>query len=313
MITAFQIKRTPALGPLCGTSVGRNSLLVAALCALFAAALSLHAQSSNVTNAAPTPAELKLIGGGGVSARALANQANNPAAPLTTVQFRDVVAPTVPGFDTPANVLQIDPVLPIFPSRLLPFTQLLKLTLQVPTTPGPGSATGFGDIDLFDLVTVKQSWGMWGFGPSLVFPTASSEQLGQGKWQAGPSIALIYTGIHNLTAGAVLQNPISFAGQSDRHSVSALTITPTLTYNLPHGWFAGYSDFDWTFDWKNDGAATIPVGLQAGRIFKLGKVPVSLSLEGAWNAVRPDNTSTPNWLIGVEFTVIFPTARKHGE
>jgi hypothetical protein len=46
--------------------------------------------------------------------------------------------------------------------------------------------------------------------------------------------------------------------------VNALAITPTLTYNLPHGWFAGYCDFEWTIDWKNGGAATNPVGLQCG-------------------------------------------------
>jgi len=26
--------------------------------------------------------------------------------------------------------------------------------------------------------------------------------------------------------------------------VSALIVTPSLTYNLPEGWFAGYSDFN---------------------------------------------------------------------
>jgi hypothetical protein len=76
---------------------------------------------------------------------------------------------------------------------------------------------------------------------------------------------------------------------------------------LPNGWFAGYSDFDWSFDWRNGGAATIPLGVQTGKVFKLGKVPVSLSLEGAWLPVRPDGS--PEWLIGVELTVIFKTYR----
>lgn len=121
-------------------------------------------------------------------------------------------------------------------------------------------------------------------------------------------MGLIYTGVENLTAGAIVQNLVSFAGDSSRPNVNGMLITPTLTYNLPKGWFAGYSDFDWSFDWENGGEATIPLGLQAGKIFKLGKVPVSLSLEGAWNVVRADGA--PNWLVGLEFTVIFPTARK---
>ncbi len=271
------------------------------------------------------------VGGGSVAARALANQVNDPTAPVTLVQLRDVLAPRLPAYDGPANVLQVEPVFPIFPTKLLPFEQLVKMTLPFPTIPaaesqaGPPPAfsgafplslraapnhagqTGLGDFSLFDVATFKQSWGKWGIGPALVFPTATSTALGQGKWQAGPAVAVIYTGIRSLTVGVVAQNPISFAGSSSRPAVNSLLLTPTLTYNLPNGWFAGYSDFDWSFDWENGGAATIPVGVQAGKIFKLGRVPVSLSLEGAWLPLRPDGS--PEWLIGVEITVIFKTYR----
>ena len=41
-----------------------------------------------------------------------------------------------------------------------------------PPTPNPGSQSGLGDISLFDIVSIKQSWGTWGIGPALVFPTA---------------------------------------------------------------------------------------------------------------------------------------------
>lgn len=217
------------------------------------------------------------------------------------------MAPSVPGYDSPADLLQLEPVFPIFPTRLLPFEQLVKMTLPFPTTPNPGSQTGLGDFSLSDVATFKESWGKWGIGPALVFPTATSTALGHGKWQAGPAVAAIYTGTRNLTIGAVAQNPISFAGSSDRPAVNSLLITPTITYNLPHGWFAGYSDFEWMFDWQNGGAATIPLGGQVGKIFKLGRVPVSLSLEGACFPVRPD--SSPECLVCLEFTVIVKTFR----
>jgi hypothetical protein len=287
----------------------RPARWVTAICIILLTALPrLHARPSLETNAEPAELEpSKLAGGGPVAARALANQINNPTAPVTLVQLRDVLAPSVPGFEHPGNVLQLEPVFPVFPSRLLPFEQLVKMTLPFPTTPNPGSQTGLGDFSLFDVVSISQSWGKWGFGPALVFPTATSTALGQGNWQAGPAVALIYTGIKNLTVGAVAQNPISYAGSPDRPGANALAITPTLTYNLPNGWFAGYSDFNWSFDWKNGGAATIPLGLQAGKIFKVGKVPVSLSLEGAWIPVRPSDT--PEYLVCLELTVIFKTFR----
>jgi hypothetical protein len=272
--------------------------------------LCLPAQYSSHAEPGAEPSELspdRLSGGGPVAARALANQVNNPTAPVTMIQFREVLAPSVPGYDSPANVLQVEPVFPIFSSRLLPFEQLVKMTIPIPTKPNPGGQTGLGDLSLFDVATIRQSWGEWGFGPALVFPTATSTALGQGKWQAGPAVAAILTAVPNLQIGAVAQNPISFAGSSSRPAANALAITPTLTYNLPHGWFAGYSDFDFTFNWERGGAATIPLGLQAGKIFKIGKVPVSLSLEAAWLPVRPDGT--PEWLVCLELTVIYKTFR----
>jgi hypothetical protein len=277
--------------------------------ALFLASL-LHLPAQSASEPDVERPELnagRLTGGGPAAARALANQVNNPTQPITLFQFRNVLAPSVPGYDSPGNLLQLEPVFPIFPSRLLPFAQLMKMTLPFPTTPNPGSQTGLGDFSLFDVASISQAWGKWGFGPALVFPTASSTALGQGKWQAGPAVAVIYTGIKNLTVGAVAQNPISFAGSSSRPTVNTLAITPTLTYNLPHGWFAGYDDFDFTFDWENGGAATIPVGAQVGKIFTIGNRPFSLSLEAAWVPFRP--AGTPEWLVGLEFTLIFPTKR----
>jgi hypothetical protein len=268
------------------------------------------AQSLIETNtASPTLEPGRIVGGGSVAGRALANQANDPTAPLTLIEFAEGASTRVPGFDSPGNLFQIQPVTPIFPSKIFPFEQLLKLTIPFPTTPNPGSETGLGDISFFDLASIKQSWGRWGVGPAFVFPSATDTGLGQGKWQAGPALAVIYTGNHSLTAGFTAENPISFAGSPGRPDANALFITPTLTWNLPENWFAGYSDFDFVFDWENSGRATVPVGAQVGRVFSICKVPVSLSIEGAANVVKPSNVGVPDWQFNIEFTIIFKTFR----
>jgi hypothetical protein len=257
--------------------------------------------------------------GAGVSSQELANQVNNPAAPVTFIQFRDVLVPDVPGTNGAINMLQVQPVLPIGPFDWFRHVQLLKITLPlVISTPGlppptgcigcpPSSegTTGFGDIQLFDVITFKHSWGRWGIGPTLVFPTASATQLGAGKWQAGPSFALIYTGINNLTAGAVLQNPISFAGSANRPKVNQLIVTPTFTFNLRDGWFVGMSDYNWTFNWENGGATLIPLGAQVGRVVRIGKQPVSLSIQMGGAAARPAGTPNPGVILGFEISPIF--------
>ena len=256
--------------------------------------------------AAPAHAEQGSTGGKD-RAEDLSNQINDPTSPLTTLQLRDVVTPRVPDANGPGNALELLPVVPILPSHFLPFTQLLKATLLVLVTlPSPTSVTGLGDFQLFDLVTISQSWGRWGFGPIFVFPTATSQSLGQGKWQVGPALGGIYSSVKNLVIGAVLQNPISFAGDASRPSVNSLVITPTATYTLPGhgGWFLGYSDFNLSFDWENGGAATIPVGIQAGKVLELAGLGFSASLEGGAAVVRP--SSFPRWLIGIELTAIHP-------
>jgi hypothetical protein len=45
-------------------------------------------------------------------------------------------------------------------------------------------------------------------------------------------VGLIYTGIKNLTAGAIVQNPVSYAGSPNRPNVNNMLITPTFTFNL---------------------------------------------------------------------------------
>jgi hypothetical protein len=146
--------------------------------------------------------------------------------------------------------------------------------------------------------------GRWGFGPELVFPTATEIQLGAGKWQAGPSVALIYTGVKNLTAGFVLENPISFAGSRHRPAVNQIVITPTFTFNLAEGWFFGMSDYNLTWNWENGGAATIPLGVQVGKVVRIGKQPISLSVEAGGAAARPAGTPNPGLILGFELSPI---------
>jgi hypothetical protein len=251
--------------------------------------------------------------GSAASAKDIANQANNPAAPLTIFQFRNILLPSPDGKTGAANSFELQPVLPIGPFKAFPWVQLMKITIPIyNTVPGDaagyGQATGdsgFGDLQLFDLISIKQSWGRWGFGPALTFPTASDTALGAGKWQAGPSAAFIYTGIKDLTAGAIVQNPISYAGSADRADVNQMIITPTFTFNLEEGWFLGLSDYDWTFDWENDGGTMLPLGVQVGRVIRIGKQPFSLSFEVGRAAVRPAGTPDPGWILGFEVSPIF--------
>jgi hypothetical protein len=234
--------------------------------------------------------------------RNLAERVNDPTEPLGSVQVRDVWAPDVGGAKGGANELQITPFVPIFPATL-PFMGIVELTLPVAvTTPGPDRVTALGDLQITAGALVSQSWGRWAAGATAILPTASDAATGTGKWQAGPALAANFSGISGCSFGAIVQNPISFAGGRHRTGVDQLTVDPTATCTSQSDWFAGLADFQLTFDWHAH-AVTIPLGAQLGRLVHFGRVPVSLSLELGYVVVRPDGPS-PRWLFGFEVTPV---------
>jgi hypothetical protein len=251
---------------------------------------------------APPLAAQETVGTGIVAGgKALANQVNDPTEPITLLQLRNIFAPAWSGSSGGATGLEAEFVFPIAEGRLIPVSQLTRTTLPYLWLPDEaGGDAGFGDLSYFDIGLLPAKWGRWGPGITLVIPTgASTTALTQGKWQVGPALAVILSSIPDLQVGLVLQNPISIAGPSERPSVNSLEIQPTLTYSFPDGWFGGFSDFSFTFDWTDGGAATIPVGLQVGKVTTIGKRHFVLSVEAATLVARPDDEG-PEWLIGLE-------------
>jgi len=91
------------------------------------------------------------------------------------------------------NNWNFQPVLPISVTKdwnlitrpVMPFYNI------VPHETAPGQferAAGLGDLALLELLSPAHS-GNWvlGAGPTAIFPTATSEFTGQGKWQLGPA------------------------------------------------------------------------------------------------------------------------------
>ncbi len=145
---------------------------------------------------------------------------------------------------------------------------------------------------------------MWGPGVTMVAPTASKDELGQGKWQLGPAFTLVYDKVGNWQLGGVIQNPTSVAGDSDREGVNTFQFQPLVNY-LKGDWYFGAGDSNWTYDWKaNDW--TIPLAFQAGRITRIGRHSLNFSLELAWTAVRSDNLVVPKWGIRLGVVLMLP-------
>jgi hypothetical protein len=157
----------------------------------------------------------------------LEREFTNPLTTLPQLLVRDSYSPATYGRcnllacprNAETNQIIIRPLFPRIPSNtLLPFIQLVRPTFSVLTVPSSrgGVRTEFGDLPLFDIAVLpwpdRQKTGVLvGVGLSLVFPTATSKSAGQGAWQTGPALGVLYQGIPGLLVGFVAQNPISFA------------------------------------------------------------------------------------------------------
>jgi hypothetical protein len=179
---------------------------------------------------------------------------------------------------------------------------LLPVLRQLESVPGGGGTWGLGDLTYQAFLTpIKNSKLVWGIGPTLVIPTATNPQLGNGKWSAGPALGLV-SQPGNWSLGVVAANTWSFAGDSARDSVNQLSLELLVDYNFSSGWFIGYEP-QLSAAWKaaSEGRWLVPVGGGVGKAFALGRQDAVFSAFCYRNVVRP--TAAPDWQFqfGVQF------------
>jgi hypothetical protein len=231
----------------------------------------------------------------------LVKQANAPISSIMQVRLQDSYAPQFSDVHGQGNTFSIAVTMPLPEYRLLPFPQLSLLTLPVAVTV-PGGVTGVGDLRLTDIAVFNPGGSvLWGGGLTLVFPTASAPETGQGKWQAGPAAAIAWAP-ENWLVGVLAQNPISFAGDGNRADVNALFLQPFAVYQLGNGWFIR-SQPQMVFNWKS-GKQVLPLDLGVGRVFTIGRQTVNVFVEPFWN-ISHDGPA-PRYGINFGATLLYP-------
>jgi hypothetical protein len=172
--------------------------------------------------------------------------------------------------------------------------------------------TGLGDTILMEMLGPSPKLlGKWllGLGPTFIFPTASSDVTGQGKWQVGPAAIVGYLSEKWILA-AFAQNWTSFAGDSNRPETNQMNLQPIAAYFLPGGWSIGYSG-NVLANWKADGGDiwTVPLGIGVGKVVKLGELPVKVSLGIQYMVHHPDNFGQ-KWNIQLSVIPVIPNLVK---
>ena len=148
------------------------------------------AQSSGSAGSEPAAPEQK-------SMADMAKQLNNPVANLWALNFqfnRYYLQGEATDRTREQDLMNFQPVLPIHLTEdwnLInrPVFSFIFSSPDFEPDKGWDETSGFGDMALVSLLSpAKLSSGViWGVGPTLIFPTATNDALGQGKYQAGPS------------------------------------------------------------------------------------------------------------------------------
>ena len=246
--------------------------------------------------------------GEGPSASELSRQLSNPVTSLWSLEFQfNNYQLTNEHWN---NQLQFQPVLPVSLTKDLnlitrPVIPLYNIVQHETASGQFTTSAGLGDMVLLTMLSPANA-GPWllGLGPTFIFPTASSTFTGQGKWQAGPGAVAGYL-THRFIVGLFPQQWFSIGGDSDRPDTSQLNLQPFAAVFLGDGWDIGYSG-NILANWKASGGNvwTVPAGLEVGKVVKLGRLPVKLSLAVQYMPVHPRGGQ--QWNFQLEVTPVIP-------
>ena len=235
----------------------------------------------------------------------LATAAQNPVAAMISIPFQDNVAFGVGPDKGVQNVLNIQPVIPLTLSRdwnLITRT-ILPLVTQ-PSFTGGSSTTGLGNLIFTAFLSPGNPGALvWGAGPVVTFPTATSPLVGsQSTWGLGPSVVLL-TMPGAWVLGVLVNNVWSVAGASS----NTFLLQYFVNLNFPSGWYVSSAPVI-TADWQASPGQkwVVPFGAGAGKIVWVGGLPFNCSVSAFVNAVKPD--FGPTWSLRAQVTLLLPTS-----
>ena len=140
--------------------------------------------------------------------------------------------------------------------------------------PGRGTETGLGDAVQSFFVspkTVGDSGWIWGVGPVFVLPTSNNDFTGAGEFGAGITAVALKQQGKSWTYGALVNTIRDVDGDTP---IDTSLFQPFISYRTASSVSISLNA-EATFDGEND-EWSIPVKLSVSKLFRFGKLPVSL-------------------------------------
>jgi hypothetical protein len=236
----------------------------------------------------------------------LAMKLNNPVASLISVPIQNNWDFGIGPRNATRYTANVQPVIPFHLSddwNLITRTILPVIDAEAPVI-GTQDLSGLGDITQSFFFSPQRSIDGWilGAGPAMLYPSATKENLGTGKWGAGPTfVGLRQDG--GWTYGLLANQLWSYAGDSDRTDVRSLFLQPFLTYTTK-----SYTSFalntESTYDWETRGW-TVPLNFVVTQLVKVAKQPINFGV--GYRVYTDTPQGGPDWGVRFAVTFLFPT------
>ena len=241
---------------------------------------------------------------GGPTPQQLARDRENPFAQTINLPLAAVTGFGIGPHHDVGEQLTIQPQLPL--PLDADWNLVVRSLLPVTFSPDPQRRFGLGDVQPSFFLTPARGTGLiWGAGPALQFPAATGNELGTGKWSAGPTGALVYSDRDSPWFAGILVTQLWSIAGAPRTAVNQTSTEVDLSYNFESGWYI-QTDPTITYDWSGTPrqALTLPVGIDVGKLTKIGGQDVSFQL-GAYDALKSP-AGTAQWIIRAQITLLFP-------
>ena len=285
----------------------KNGLAALFLTALLACAPARAQQAAPDTGAADASDYAPGDDRAGQSNTDLAKKLQNPIGDLYRFPFQNNTNFDYGPHGGTQDILNIQPVIPIHLNDWNIITRTILPIVWTPDiSPIPVVPQGTAPTTFSAFLSPKNptnGW-LWGLGPVIQIPTISSATLGSSVWGGGPTGVLVYMK-GPWVAGILANNVWSFGGTKGPggNSYNDFLTQPFVNYNFGDGWYVGSAPII-TADWQANGTKwTVPVGADAGRVFRVGKLPINLQVGAYYNLVKP--TYGGDWQLRTQLTLIF--------
>lgn len=236
----------------------------------------------------------------------LAKKLANPIASLISIPLQNNMDIGIGKYQGSRNTLNIQPVIPLsLNENVNLITRWIQPVISQYNISGEGnSEIGLGDavVSAFFSPATPKNGLTWGAGPVFLLPVGTDHLLSTKKLGIGPTAVALYQS-NGITAGGLVNQIWSIAGDETRKEVNQLFIQPFFTYNWKSGAGIG-TNFEITQNWNgNTTSAWLNPFINA--ITSLGKQKVQFLIGPRINLAAP-NGQKADFGVRTQLVFLFP-------